>query len=260
MRLHQVLIAFSALSLAACSGDVTLTGPDLLVDEEDEFPEFDTASLAVYSPQSADIMFLEDDFVLDAEVLDGDGVAMEFDDIVWEIDDDSDPLHVGAYGEVDVDYGIHSFTVTANLPNGDRLVTQIGAVRVQGRHSGIYTGNFQMNIDADFQGTPITASCLGGLDFIIGMSGETIVGENGGCTINLFILGEFDVAYGLDGDVGDTEVSGDVQIDLGLFDIPVGYEGEIDDGEVFADFSGSAILFDFNGAIEATRVSLYVEE
>lgn len=261
MRLYQVLIALSALSLAACSGDVTLTGPDLLDEEEEaDFAEYDTATLAVHSPQSADILFLEEPVLLDAEVLDGNGVPMEFDDITWELNDETAPLYVGAFGEVDIEHGIHSFTVTANLPNGDRLVTQIGAVRVQGRHSGIYTGNFQLNIDADFQGTPITASCLGGLDFIIDMAGETIVGDDGGCTVNLFILGEMDIAYGLDGDVDDGEVAGDVSINLGFFDLPVGYEGEIDDGEVFADFSGSAILFDFDGAIDASRVSLYVEE
>ena len=260
MRFFQVLIALAALSLAACQGDVTLTGPDLLDDEEEDLPEFDTATLAVHSPQYADIVFLEEAFVLDAEVLDGDGVPMEFDDITWELNDEEAPLYEGAYGEVDLEHGIHNFTVTANLPNGDRLVTQIGAVRVQGRHSGIYTGDFQLNIDADFQGTPITASCLGGLDFIIDMAGETIIGDDGGCTVNLFILGEMDIAYGLNGDVGDINVAGDLSINLGFFDLPVGYEGEIGDGELYAGFEGTAILFDFTGAIDASRVSLYVEE
>ncbi len=260
MRYALVLTSALALLLSACGGDVHLTGPDLLEDAEDEHPEFDSATLAVHSPVSADILFLEEPVMLDAEILDEDGNPMDFDEIVWELNDEFDPIHVGSFGEVEIDWGIHEFIVTADLPNGDRLQTVIGGVRVQGRHSGIYSGNFQMNIDAEFQGTPVTASCLGGLDFVIDMSGENITGENGACTINLFVLGEFDVNYAVDGAVGDDDVEGDVQIDLGLFDVPVGWEGEIDEGEMFADFAGTAILFDFNGAIEAHRVSLYVEE
>jgi hypothetical protein len=260
MRLQQILLPLFALSLAACQGDVTLTGPDQ--QGAVDFPEFDTATLVVHSPQSADILFLEDGVVLDAEVVDGDGIPMDFDDIVWELDGDSEPLLVVGFGEVDLDYGIYDFTVAATLPNGDRLVTSIGGVRVQGRHAGVYTGNFQMNIDIEFNGTPITASCLGGLDFVVSMSGRTIVGDDGACTINLFVAGEFDVGYDLTGEVGDDDddAAGDVEIDLGFFAIPVAWSGGISDGELFGSFEGTAILFDFDGSIEASRVSLYVDE
>ena len=261
VRFLSAFIASVALFLlAGCTGDTYLTGPDLLDDEEDLFEEFDGATLQVYSPLPAEIVFLEDGIALDAEIISADGEVMEFEDIVWETDTEFEPIHVGTYTEMDLDWGIHTFTVTAELPNGDRLQTLIGGVRIQGRHTGVYSGNFAINIDIEFQGTPITASCLGGLDFVVDMSGENIHGEDGQCTINLFIMGEMDVNYGVEGAIDDQTAEGDIQINLGLFDVPVGFDGEIDDGQMFTDFEGNIVLFAFTGAIDAHRVSIYVEE
>ena len=260
MTTKPYLIAFlAAAALSGCTGETFLSGPDVLVEPEDEFPEFDGATLAVHSPVSADILFVEDDVYLDAEVIDSDGVPMDFDDIVWETDQEDGPIATGRVADVGLDWGIHAFTVTADLPNGDRLQTVLGGVRIQGRHTGIYSGNFQINIDAEFQGTPITAACLGGLDFVVDMSGETLLGEDGSCTINLFVMGEFDVGYAVEGEIDDDDANGAVQVDLGFFDLPVGWEGGFDDDSLYGEFAGTAILFDFTGSIDAHRVSLYVD-
>ena len=250
-----------AVALVGCSGETYLTGPGVVVVEaEDEFPEFNGATLEVYAPASAEVLSVDEDVYLDAEIISADGEPMDFDEIVWETDQEDEPIAVGRVADVELDWGIHTFTVTADLPNGDRLQTILGGVRIQGPHTGIYSGNFEILIDAEFQGTPITAACLGGLDFVIDMSGETLVGENGSCTINLFVLGEFDVNYNVEGEVDDDDAEGDVQVDLGFFDIPVGWEGGFDDDHtLFAEFEGSAILIDFTGSIDAHRVSLYVD-
>jgi hypothetical protein len=269
MRAHLFIVMLLALALstAGCQGDTVLTGPTLLgddddsagIDDEDLYPEFDGATMVVHAPVSAAIYPLEDDLELEAEILDVDGEPLDFEDIVWEIDSDDDPIFVGDQGDVEMDWGIHTFTVTADLPNGDRLQTVLGGVRVQSENTGIYAGNFALNVHAEYQGTPITASCLGGLAFVVGMSGETLDAEGGQCTINLIIMGEMDVSYGVEGEVDDGDVDGNIQLDLGFFDLPVGYEGELSDGEMYAEYAGSAILFEFDGSLEATRVSEYVD-
>lgn len=262
------LIALIALVLAGCQGETYLSGGDCLpqpgddddsADIDDQFTEFDGSTLHVYSPLPAGIFYLEDDMELDAEVLDTDGEPLDFEDIIWETDLDDDVILEGMSGDVELDWGIHTITVTADLPNGTRLQTILGGIRVQGVNTGIYSGNFAMNIHAEYQGTPITASCLGGLDFVVEMDGETLIGDSGQCTINLIIMGEMDVNYGVEGEVDDDEVTGDIQLDLGFFDLPVGYDGTIEDGEIYAEFGGSVILFDFDGNIDAHRVSPYVD-
>ena len=265
MGLRTFLSVSLAVALAGCAGDITISGPARVDGEggggtEPQFPEFDGATMQVYSPLPAEIYMLGEDLELDAEILDADGDVMDFDDIVWEIDSEDEPVFVGANGDVEFDWGIHTFTVTADLPNGDRLQTLIGAVRVQSEHTGVYSGTFGLNVNAEVQGTPITAACLGGLDFVIDMAGENLLGEDSGCTINLFVLGDFDVAFGVVGDVDHDDVDGAIQLNLGFFDVPVGFEGELDDGELYAEFSGSVILFDFEGSIDAQKVSPYVDQ
>lgn len=268
VRLPSLLLpAVLALLLSACSGETMLSGPpaDCVGDDDDSavpedlFPEFDGATLAVWSPLPAGIFYLDEGIELDGEVLDADGEELDFEEIVWELDGEDEPVFVGRQGDVEIEPGIRTLTVTADLPNGDRLQTVLGGIRMQGRHTGIYSGNFALNIHAEYQGTPITASCLGGLDFVVQMDGHTITGENGQCTINLVIMGEMNVSYGIEGDIDDGAVAGDIQLDLGFFDLPVGYEGEIDDGEMSAGYSGSAILFDFDGTIQAHRLTPYVD-
>jgi hypothetical protein len=267
LRLLIVLLALLALALLGCQGETYLTGGDCLpsgddddsADVEEQHPEFDGSTLAVYSPLPAGIFYLENDMELDAEVLDADGEPLDFDDIIWETDLDDDPILEGKNGDVELDWGIHTLTVTADLPNGTRLQTVLGGIRVQGEHTGIYAGNFAMNIDIEYQGTPITASCLGGLDFVVEMDGETLIGDSGQCTINLVIMGEMDVSYSVDGEIDGGDVTGAIQLDLGFFDLPVSYDGSIDDGDIYAEYGGSVVLFEFNGNIDAHRVSPYVD-
>jgi len=226
---------------------------------EPEFPEFDEATLVVHSPASASILFVDEDIELDAEILDADGEPLEFDEIIWESSLEDEPIFEGASGDVNLDWGLHEFTVTANLPNGDRLQTVIGGVRVQGEHSGIYAGSMNISVQLEFQGTPINALCAGGLDFTVDMSGESMRG-GGGCTVNLVVIEGFDLSYEIDAEVDEDEADGDVGIDIGFFALPIGFDGSFTDvGHFEAVFDGQILTFALEGEIDANRVSPYVD-
>lgn len=252
------LFALSSLLVfsAGCTGETFLSNG--APDEDDNYPEFDGASLEVSSPSSAAIYLLDEGLPLQASVLSSDGEVLDFEDIVWSSDAEGE-LATGTDEEVDLDWGIKTFTVTADLPNGDRLQTVIGGVRVQGRHSGIYGGDLAINLQAEFEGTPITASCLGGLHFVVDMSGELLLGEEGSCTINLVVMGELDIGYGVEAEVAEDSAQGSIQINTGFIDIPVDFEAEFEDDMLTAEFEGNALLFTFDGSIEADRLSPYVE-
>jgi hypothetical protein len=72
-------------------------------------------------------------------------------------------------------------------------------------------------------------------------------------------MGEMDVSYSVDGEIDGGDVTGAIQLDLGFFDLPVSYDGSIDDGDIYAEYGGSVVLFEFNGNIDAHRVSPYVD-
>ena len=94
---------------------------------------------------------------------------------------------------------------------------------------------------------------------VVDMSG-TIMGGGGGCTVDLLVLGQFDVSYELDASVFDDDAEGSIGVDVGFFELPVDWQGEFDNDDDFeAEFSGGALLFDLTGRIEATMVSPYVD-
>lgn len=257
LRMHM-LIPLALAMFMGCDGDANLTGPGG-PGAPGEFPEFDGAQLVVTSPQSAAIYLRDEGVPFEAEVVGADGTTLDFDEIVWTSDQEEGEVFVGRSGEEFIAWGIHAFTATAELPNGDRLVYVAGGVRIQGEHSGIYAGNLNITLDAEFQGTPISGSCNGGLDFVVDMSG-TLMDGGGGCTVDLLILGQFDVSYALDASIFDDDAEGNIGVDVGFFELPVEWEGEFDSNDDFeADFAGGALLFDMTGEIAATRVSPYVD-
>ena len=262
-------IAFlAAFGLLGCQSETPLSYGGAPPEEEEEpeeeepeelFPEFDNATLEVHSPASAEILFVEDMVQFDAEIVGEDGEVLDFDEIVWETDQAFAPIFEGNFGESFMDWGIHTFTVTANLPNGDRLQTVLGGVRIQGRHTGVYAGNLAMNVDMEFQGTPVNAACNGGLDFVIDMSGE-LLGGGGQCAIALVIIDPIDVTYEVNADVEDDRADGNVGIDIGFFALPIGFEGDFEgDGQLHADFEGGLLGFNMAGTLDAHRLSVYVD-
>lgn len=264
---RSLLVLFAALfALTGCRSETSLTGgtppPGDEIEEEEEeedFSHFDGASLMVYSPISADILDLHEGQYLDAEILDADGVPMDFDDIIWESDQVDGAIHIGMAADVSLPAGIHQFTVTADLPNGSRLQTILGGVRVQAEHTGVYAGQVTINVEMEFQGTPVNAQCVGGLDFVVDMWGETFGGA-GQCSINLVVIPGFDVSYNIDADIFGDDVDGNVGINVLFFDLPIGFEGGFDgEGNVGAPFEGGLLGINLSGGFDAHRVSLYVD-
>ncbi len=256
-----ICLVFATAVLSAGCNDVTLTGTGGDGEEASEpsYPEFDGATLAVHAPMAAAIYLLDEDFELDAEVIDAAGEPMDFDAITWTTDQDEAVLHEGRAGVVELEPGIHAITATAELPNGDRLQTTLGGVRVQGVHTGIYSGNLTMDLSGEFQDTPIATSCGGALDFVVDMEGEVIDGS-GSCSLNLLVLGAIDVSYDVNGDIEDDEAAGNVSVDVGFLPMELDWEGGFEnEDDLVGNFGGELMMFAMEGRIEAHRVSLYVD-
>lgn len=257
----SICLAFALpLTLIGCSDTMLIGGGD--GDEAvaaPSFSEFDGATLRVSEPLSGTIVLLDEGLELHAEVISASGAAMDFDAIVWTTDQHEDVLHEGRSGTTELDAGIHAITATAELPNGDRLQTTLGGIRVQGLHTGIYSGSLNMALSGEFQGTPITTSCAGALDFVVDMHGEVMAGA-GQCILSLLVLGNMDVAYDVDGDIDDDAAAGNVSLDLGFFPLDLNWEGGFAEaGELVGSFGGQLLMFDMEGTIDAHRVSPYVD-
>jgi hypothetical protein len=255
-----LLFVLLPLVLLGCS-DTALSG---LSDDGDEppvetFPEFDGATLQVSSPVSGAILLLGEDVGFEAVVLNSAGEVMDFDLVSWTTDQDGDFNVQGRAVSAPLEPGIHAITATAELPNGDRLQTTQGGVRVQGLHTGIYAGSLIMELSGEFQGTPITTNCAGALDFVVDMEGQVINGS-GECALNLIVLGSLDVGYDVSGDIDEDDAAGNVSVDVGFFPLDLEWEGGFEDqDDLIGTFSGAMMMFDMEGTIDAHRLSPYVD-
>ena len=247
------------LGLLGCS-DTMLSGPGGdEVSTEDAFPEFDGATLELMSPLSGDILMLDEDVEFEAVVLSATGEPMDFELISWSTDQDPEFAEEGLEVSAPLEPGIHAITATAELPNGDRLQSTQGGVRVQGVHTGIYAGSLIMELSGEFQGTPITTNCAGALDFVVDMEGQVIDGS-GECSLSLVVLGSIDVAYNVNGDIDDNDAAGNVSVDVGFFPLDLDWEGGFEDqDDLTGSFGGELLMFDMEGTINAQRLSPYVD-
>jgi hypothetical protein len=255
------LLTLLPLILLGCS-ETTLSGPGAdegEVPTEDAFPEFDGATLELISPLSGEILMLDEDAGFEAVVLSAAGEPMDFELISWSTDQDPEFSEEGREVSAPLESGIHAITATAELPNGDRLQSTHGGIRVQGLHTGIYAGSLIMELNGEFQGTPITTNCAGALDFVVDMEGEVIDGS-GECSLSLVVLGSIDVAYNVNGDIDDDDAAGSVSVDVGFFPLDLDWEGGFEDqDDLIGSFSGELMMFDMEGTIDAHRLSRYVD-
>ncbi|MFM2161584.1 MAG: hypothetical protein RLZZ383_1096 [Pseudomonadota bacterium] len=244
------------------------SGSDTPVDTEPEVDPnavYDDAYLEVVSPLPAALYASVDGKVaLEGKVYGADGTLLPFRDVRWEVVELGTEVFVGRNGEVTTGFGVFTFEVSAALPNGDRLNTTIGGVRVQHPRAGIYAGS--VAVDAVLTGLqiPLSSSCLGSLVFDVGLDGRVIAGD-GGCTL-AFPIGalSFDLAYAFEGVIVDPDASGDLLVDAGFFDIPLGWEGAFGPtGTLEGSFDGVGLSlfgygFDLSGTIAADPITPYV--
>jgi hypothetical protein len=211
----------------------------------------DGAHLEVFEPESPSIHYLGDAVPLVAEVRGADDLSIGFDDIVWTADTVEQTLHFGADGAIELTPGIYDITATAKLPNGDRLETTVGGVRVQTRWSGNYAGNALLTLQVEFQGFPVAPTCNGPLDAVVGFDGETIEFTEGGCTLNAIIT-QFDVVYAIEGEFNGGVGEGTIDYDLGgLLTLSFEWTGAFTEDGFLGFFEGTVPL-PFVGEVAAT--------
>lgn len=253
-------------ALAACTAEYTIedsvgyAGPDETSDdtavEEEDFSEFDGATLIVDSPASGDFLAYEEESTFAARVLDAEGNELDFDDIVWTSDvDDAWGLTGAEVADDSLDVGTHALTAVAALPNGDRLAYTIGGVLVQSAYTGVYTGTLNVTASGEYDGTTYSAGCGGAITLVVDAYGETATGD-AGCLISLLGI-ELDTNYVFDLENNDGELSGVAALDLSFYQIDIEATGAIeDDGNLTLAFAEDVYgLLQLDATVEAVRVS-----
>ena len=234
--------------------DDDTTGDDDTVDDE----YWSQAELVVHSPESGAFFPLGTPVHLEADVLDGEGLSTGWDDIHWTTDQDAVFEYVGALGDVeDFPVGDHTITAKTELPNGDRLTYAVGGVLVQHEYAGVYAGTVNVGIDTQIQGYPVSASCIGSIDFVVDAYGETLNGT-GSCIASVAGLFDLPLDLVIDGTIDGSAVGGTLGVDVaGWFQLPSPFEGEFVasdqmQGSFYYDLSGTIV----SGDIDAHRVAL----
>lgn len=139
MKIPHLALSFASFFLLQC-------GVDELSNAAIEKEKYKNASLVVESPISGNIYLVGDAMPLQGKIVDQDGTTLEFVDLVWKTNLQETPIAVGAAQEVFLDIGIHSISVSAELPNGDKLKETLGGVRVQSPLTGVYAGNAYFDV------------------------------------------------------------------------------------------------------------------
>lgn len=225
------------------------------VEEEPTYEEYDDATLVINAPTSGEVLPLGDVSTFSASVLSSTGEDMGWTEIDWSSDLDSAWLKSGnLFNDNTLIAGTHAITAEAKLPNGDRLSTTIGGVRVQHEDAGTYYGDVNVDVTVEYDGTPYTVSCIGGILLVVDETGETVTGDSA-CTISLFGYDtEITNVFDLSSDVG--ELSGVVSVDLSWFAYDIDATGTLSDGDLEAtwsdDIAGYATV---TGTLSAFRVS-----
>ncbi|HET6584744.1 MAG TPA: hypothetical protein VFG69_14905 [Nannocystaceae bacterium] len=224
----------------------------------------DGAELEVFEPETPSIHYIGDRVPLSAEVRGADGLSIGFDDIVWTASDYEPTLLFAADGDVELPPGIYDITATARLPNGDRLESTVGGIRVQTRWTGIYSGDAFLTLVVDFQGTPIAPQCNGTIDLVVGFDGDTVMFAGGTCSLNA-IIAQLDATYEITGEFHNGVGEGTIDYDVGgLLMLSFEWTGAFTEEGFLGGFSGTVPLpfigtADAVGAFRAPLISPYVD-
>lgn len=228
-------------------------------DDDVELGDWSGATLVVESPQSGEVLPYSELSNFSAVVLDADGEATDFDDLVWTTN--AGPwTETGADFESDgLDVGTQAITVDATLPDGTVLRNTVGGVRVQHPDAGTYVGNLAVNLAGEFNDFPINAACVGAAIITVDAYGETAVGDST-CVVSLLgfsteALHVFNFA------VDDTAVFGDVALDLSFFQVDFEVEGELGNEALTAEWAtdyGGFLAID--GSLDLLRVTTEIAE
>jgi len=247
--------ASSSASLNTTKGDVE--DGDSVVQEEEDFSQFDGATLEVLSPESGEFLPWEEEYRFEAVIYSADGEVLEFDEIEWASNSDDKWTPFGSlFLNDELDVGMHTLYATANLPNGDRLVYAVGGVRVQSRYAGTYAGTLTINATMGSDQGDFSVGCAGAVTLVVNATGEQINGE-AGCILSL--QGQtIETNYVLDVYNADGSLEGSAAVDFWGWQIPMDFTGEANTaGTVTGGFASSIMGYlDLEGLLEAERISL----
>ena len=227
-------------------------------------PALDGAALEVFEPESASVYFLGESLPLIAEVTDADGNPAGIDDVTWRADGVDFALGTGAMTEVDLPVGVYDITAEVELPDGGRLSTSVGGVRVQSPNTGIYAGEIAMALTVDLQGMALEPVCRGATTVTIDMEGETLSAEPGSCTLDL-LLTSLPADFEIDAVLYGNAVSGEVVFTFaGLFMASFDFEGTLFDDTLYSGFIGELAIpllltAPADGTFVAEKLSPFVE-
>lgn len=235
------------------------TGDDGDTDDEVDPESFDGATLQIMEPEAGDFLPLGEATEFRAVVLDAEGNELSDVEVVWTSDIDTDWGEIaGTFEDDSLEVGTHTLTARAWLPNGAVVSDRAGAVLVQHEDAGTYVGNMVLDVSGEFQGTPLTASCIGAAVVVVDGWGELATGDSD-CIISLLgFAQEATLVFNLG--VDDHEIAGESALDLSFIQYGFDTEGEVEDGVLVAEWSDNVFGFaDIAGAMELERITRDVE-
>ena len=242
--------------VSGCSSDSAILGIDEedsedIVEEEPVDP-YEGAVLEIISPAANSFVPYGEEADFEAVLWDKEGEPLIFDDINWNSTLDSEWLVSGSSFENDeLDVGVHTLRVNAQLPNGEKLFDAVGGVWVQSEVAGTYAGSVIVDADTgEFQ-----VGCAGGAIVVIDVYGESAEGE-AECILSL--QGEsLELAYVFDLTHKNESLTGEAAVDIYGFQIPTDYEGSVNkDGDLDGYWEQNVLGFmDLAGELRLNRVS-----
>ena len=273
--MHPLSRTLAAVGLlvhaSACTSD---EWPPISEDEdasttmEEDDAVYESAQLQVLAPEPASIHPIGSPVRLLAQVLSPDGSELTIDDVSWVTDLADPPLLESLEGDVDLPPGVYDLSAVAHLPNGDRLQTTVGDIRVQAPWTGQYSGDVVLVVSVEFNGVPLAPRCQGPLEIRIGLDGRTFNAEDGSCTIDVAIV-SLDATYTLSGEFDDAGiVTGTIDFEFqaptGPFEIPLEWTGAFADGAFGANLDGTVTVpligaADVSGYLRAPLVDPYID-
>ena len=243
------------LSLIACAPSVVELHPLEDGTIEDDASQWDDARLEVISPVSGAFLPLGEENWFEAQVVDTDGNDLEFEDIEWSSDADTEwTVTSPAFGDTELGIGVHTLTATAKLPNGDRLSHALGGVLVQSIYAGTYAGD--LTVATEYSGYAF--ACSGATTLVVDQAGEEVTGD-ATCHLLLSYGGydlELDLYYISHIVNDDGELGGELAAEVYGYELLVEFEGELsEEGELTGGFITEVLGVILDGEIEANRVS-----
>lgn len=227
--------------------------------EPEDLAQWAGATLEIRSPATGAFLPYGEPAEFEAEVVGADGVPLDFDAIAWESSIDDWTATGASFEDAGLDVGTHTLNAEAVLPDGTRLVSQVAGVQVQAEAAGTYVGNLIVDLTGEYNGTPITASCIGAAIVSVDLLGERVAGDST-CVLALFGF-DTEARHEFDLEVDGDSLSGTADLDLTFFRLSFDATGEVDDETIRATWTGDVGgLLDITGDLNIERISRDVTE